>query len=179
MRPLLHGLGSGIANASRAAVSALFREYAEHHFYYCALITTGEAHSPCLAAWSRESLSAAAAKDPDAGRDMKWSYADSPFYCYGEQFFSSVREMFDARPPVHFSNPAWAHEYEFRLEAVERAMAKLDEEGVFGTGTARHAIVINVEVVPPDDSNLARALRLNPLEALREWLAEAAELPLR
>ena len=118
-----HDLESAIANATRAAVSALFREYADHHFYYCLLVTTGEAHCPCLAAWSRESLAAAAAAstDPNAERDLKWSYADSPFYCYGDHFFVSLRRLFDARPPVHFSNPTWAREYELRLAAMERA----------------------------------------------------------
>jgi hypothetical protein len=29
--------------------------------------------------------------------------------------------------------------------------------------------------MPPDEENTARVRRLNPPEALREWLAEAAE----
>jgi hypothetical protein len=35
--------------------------------------------------------------------------------------------------------------------------------------------MINVEVMPPDSSNTVRAIRLNPPEAVKEWLKEAAE----
>ena len=35
--------------------------------------------------------------------------------------------------------------------------------------------MINVEVVPPDHTNTERAIRLNPPEAITQWLADAAE----
>jgi len=36
--------------------------------------------------------------------------------------------------------------------------------------------VVNVEVMPPDATNVERAIRLNPPAALADWLSEAAEL---
>jgi hypothetical protein len=39
-------LVEALALATSAAVTELFREYPAHHFYYCSLITTGEALAP-------------------------------------------------------------------------------------------------------------------------------------
>ncbi|MFJ7771169.1 DUF4303 domain-containing protein [Streptomyces sp. NPDC097107] len=58
---------------------------------------------------------------------------------------------------------------------METAMARLDAEGLFGTGTGRHCVVVTVEV-PSETGNDERALRLNPPEALTDWPAEAAPL---
>ena len=63
------------------------------------------------------------------------------------------------------------------MSAMEEAMARLDQAGLFGTGSKRAHIVINVEVMPPDYTNTERAKRLNPPEALVDWLKEAAEDP--
>ena len=54
-------------------------------------------------------------------------------------------------------------------------MHNLDNEGIFGTGEKRLGIVINAEFMPPDYTNTERALRLNPKEAIQEWLDEIAE----
>jgi hypothetical protein len=75
-----------------------------------------------------------------------------------------------------FDRQAWESGYAFRLDAMEAGMAQLDREGLFGEGAERAGIVINVEVMPPDRTNVERARRLNPPEALVEWLSEAAEL---
>lgn len=69
----------------------------------------------------------------------------------------------------------WEREYELRLSAMEAALARLDNEGIFGTGDERHSIYVNAEVMPPDCANTERARGLNPKEALTAWLAEAAE----
>lgn len=45
----------------------------------------------------------------------------------------------------------------------------------FGEGDTRNNIVINVELMLPDYNNTLRAMRLNPSEALSDWLSEAAE----
>jgi HD-like signal output (HDOD) protein len=58
---------------------------------------------------------------------------------------------------------------------MESAVGRLDSEGTFGTGLERLGIVVLVEVMPPDHTNTERALRLNPREALTEWLNDAAE----
>lgn len=85
-------LTDAIADATRRAVADLFREHPED-FYYCSLITTGEAHPPVLAAWSRGALTAAAeAADADDARwGLKWSYADSPYFGFGDAHFGEVR----------------------------------------------------------------------------------------
>jgi hypothetical protein len=170
---------SAITTASRKAFSALFAEH-PGEYYYCTLVTTGEAHPPVISAWSREALSAAVAKEGDpveAASALKWSAADSPYYCYGEQYFGTVKELFAHRQRLTPELPdhTWAEEYEARLGAMETAMARLDAEGLFGTGEVRLGRVILVEVVPPDETNRERALRLNPPGALNEWLEEAAE----
>jgi hypothetical protein len=172
-------LADAITKASRKAFSDLFSEY-PGHYYYCALITTGEAHAPVISAWSQEALSAVVAgeKNPDDARlALKWSYADSPYYCYGSQHFEAVNTLIAERPRLTpgLSDEDWADEYQLRLEAMVAAMSTLDAEGVFGEGRKRLGTVILVEVAPPDNTNTERALRLNPPEALKEWLEEAAE----
>lgn len=165
-------LKCAIAEAVRAAAERLFRETGES-FYYFALITTGEAHAPVLSAWSKEKL----AMIPEEERRLvKWSYADSPYCDYDAEGFEEVRILFNQRPDMHSldGEPRYA-EYEECLSVMEAALSEVDAEGVFGTGAEREKIVINVEVMPPDSSNTARAMRLNPPLALREWLEEAAE----
>ncbi len=54
-------------------------------------------------------------------------------------------------------------------------MINLDEKGLFGTGDERLNVVVNAEIMPPEYSNTERALRLNPMESLKEWLIEATE----
>src|SRR5690606_28991837 len=109
--------------------------------------------------------------------ELKWSHADSPYYGYGEKYFAEVKRLFQARPTPSFEDDdAWAAEHSLRLAAMESAMAQLDHEGLFGVGRGRLEVVINAEVMPPDYSNVGRARRLNPPEALREWLTEAAEV---
>ena len=171
-------LVNAIADAARSAITRLFGEHPES-FYYCTLITTGEALAPFLCAWSREQLNKAIAAhdDPDnALRYLKWSYADTPYFAWGFDEFATVRKLFEARPAMDCEDDVqWANEYELRLRAMEVAMARLDSEGLFGQSPKRHEIVVLVEVMPPDYTNTQRAYRLNPIEALGEWLVEAAE----
>lgn len=54
---------------------------------------------------------------------------------------------------------------------METAVARLDAEGVFGTGADRHRVVATVEV-PSEDGNDERTLRLNPPEAPTDWAVE-------
>jgi hypothetical protein len=172
-------LTDAIADATCQAVTALFREHPEE-FYYLSLITTGEAHPPVLTAWSREALEAAvagAAEPDDARCELKWSYGESPYFCFGDAYFQEVRRLFRRRPQMEarMTTGVWQAEHELRLRAMERALARLDEKGLFGTDAARLRIVINAEVIPPDFTNTERALRLNSAAALTEWLAECAE----
>lgn len=176
--PTEEELSSAIEAAAAMAIEALFREH-PGRYYYVALITTGEAHPPILAAWSNEALEEAVKNAPDQERErwlLKWSYADSPFCCFGEEFFEPVRKLFAMRPDVHsLDEIAGEAEYEERLRATETAISRLDSRGVFGVDEERSKIVVNVEVMPPDYTNTLRARRLNPPEAIRTWLEAAAE----
>ncbi len=157
-----------ITDATRKAVMSLFENHNEN-FYYLSLITTGEALRPYLSAWSWEALK-------NESEDLKWSYADSPYCLYGDEFFQPVAELYSKRPSLHDDiNEEWETEYNLRLDAMEAALAQLDKEGVFGEGEARNNIVINAEVMPPDFTNTERAKRLNPELAIKDWLIEAAE----
>jgi hypothetical protein len=157
-------LVDAIYKATKDAYTALVQEFPEN-FYYFALITTGEAHAPFVAAWSYEALA-------KFDKDLKWSYADSPYCLHKEELFDEVKSLFALRPFCAEEN---CDEYQFRISAMELALQKLDQENIFGKGEKRKKILINVEVVPPDVSNTERARRLNPPEALVDWLNEAAE----
>lgn len=166
-----------IETATRKACADLFDKYQEN-FYYCSLITDGGAHTPILSAWSYEALERESLKEKDpkeAKYYLKWSYADSPYFAYGEEFFDEVKEFFNKRPMPLDNDDEYMKEYQIRLNSMEKAMANLDAEGIFGIGSKRRKIVINAEVMPPDFTNTERALRLNPKEALVEWLKEIAE----
>ena len=174
-RPSESELALAIAGAARSAFSDLFAKHSGEHFYYCSLIVSGSAVSPILSAWSREALQRALQESSLDEEELKWSYADSPYRGFGEEYFDEVTSLFAARPQPIYDPEAWPAENALRLRAMEAAMARLDHEGLFGSGPRRLSIVINAEVMPPDNSNVERALRLNPRAALAEWLREAAE----
>jgi hypothetical protein len=169
-------LTGAIEVAARAALTDLFAAHPEN-FYYVSLITTGEAHPPVLSAWSTEALEAAAITTGRLSADLKWSYADSPYFGFGEQHFNEVKSLFSRRPQMNFAvgRAIWETEYDARLRCIERSLRQLDSQGLFGVGERRLGVVINAEVMPPDASNTERAIRLNPRGSLAEWLEEAAE----
>lgn len=70
-----------------------------------------------------------------------------------------------------------AAEVDYRVGAMEEAIARLDADGVFGAGQARRSVLVLVEFMPQDASNTERAVRLNPAGPLLDaWLDEAAEI---
>lgn len=166
-----------IQDATEKAISKLFEEHKEK-FYYCALITTGEALCPVISAWSEEALERITQGEEDIEKAkyyLKWAYEESPYFTYGEEYFESVNKIFIERMRKIKDEKERDEEIELRINSMERVMHNLDEKGLFGTGKQRLNIVINVEVMPPDFTNTERALRLNPKEALNEWLDEIAE----
>ncbi|WP_410579427.1 DUF4303 domain-containing protein [Amycolatopsis sp. lyj-108] len=169
MIPTEADLADALTTAARAVVTDLFRDSPGHTFYYVTLTTPGEAFGPALSAWSREALAQRADAD-----DVRYSYADSPFSIVGEEYLKPVREMFAARPEVFdiADDDASDAEFDLRLRAMETALRRLDDEGLFGVGVARADVLVLVEVVPDDEENVARARRLNPPgPALDAWLA--------
>lgn len=175
--PTEEDLTKSITDATRKAVNELFNKYSDHHFYYIALITSGDAQSPALTAWSKEALQSELEKIKDAELlDLKWSYADSPFFPVGENYFTEVKRLFSDRPDMNPNDQdQWQEEYNLRLRSMEKAIIDLNKEGLFGFGEERNHIVVNVEVMPPDESNTFRAKKLNNESCLTEWLEEAAE----
>lgn len=166
-----------IEEATRKAIISLYNNHKEK-YYYISLITDGEGHCPLISAWSQEALerSIINEKDPnEAKMYIKWSYADSPYYAYGEEYFSEVDKIFQERMKVLYTEDEIQSEIEVRINSMERVMANLDKEGLFGRGKERMQVVINAEVMPPDYGNTERAIRLNPREAIEEWLIEIAE----
>jgi hypothetical protein len=89
---------------------------------------------------------------------------------------AAVNDLFRARPaPFDLPDAESEAEVELRLGAMEEAMVRLYADGLFGSGPQRDGVMIAVEVMPPDHSNVQRVRRLNPPTAIGRWLAEAAE----
>lgn len=166
-----------IQDAAYKAIKKLFQDHKEK-FYYCSLITTGEGLCPIISAWSEEALERTAKVEQDVERAkyyLKWSYAETPYYAYGEEYFEDVNRVFLERMRKLTTEKERDHEIQLRINSMEKVMYNLDMDGIFGQGKERLGIVINAEVMPPDFTNTERALRLNPREALNEWLEEIAE----
>jgi hypothetical protein len=175
----LKHLSELIADATRKCVDELFRN--GEHFYYVSLTTIYEGFTPVFSAWSWQALDriASSSTSTDIAETkllLKWSYADSPYYNHGAEHFIAVEETLSKRAKIdELEDDEWEKELKFRLLAMEQALHQLDSEGIFGQDVLRQKIVINAEVVPPDESNTKRAKRLNPKEALNDWLIEAGE----
>ena len=178
-----------LKEATRKAFSDLLEKHSDEHFYYCTLVLIEGVGCPTISAMSKEALEQVVRKYQEEYRDdspteilrsdLKWSYADSPYCFYGEQYFKEVQEMTNERDldigDDEEDDEKFMEEYEFRLNSMEKVMSDLDKEGVFGSGEKRKNIVVAAEVMPPDYTNTERVLRLNSRETLKEWLEEAAE----
>jgi hypothetical protein len=167
-------LVKAITNATRNAFVDLFKN--NERFYYCVLMTTEEALPPFISAWSWEALERKAGNRTDEFEVLKWSYADSPYYNYGTEYFKEVRELFAKRPNIYdLDDELYDKEFDLRLSAMELAIKQLDKEGIFELNQHRSEVYVNVEIMPPCISNTERALRLNKEENITNWLIEAAE----
>jgi len=109
--------------------------------------------------------------------EKDWSYGESPYFCYGEEYFGEVSRLFDERPDHNVGIDQWLEECDLRVRCMEEVMKRLDKKDIFGEGEKRKSILINVEVMPPDYRNTERALRLNPRGSaiLAAWLDTDAE----
>ena len=84
--------------------------------------------------------------------------------------------MLDRRADVLSDDELYGMEWDIRVHALEEAMKRLDESGLFGTKEERNHVVINVELAPPDGSEYNRALRLNShSDVLSEYLETCEE----
>lgn len=172
-----------LKEATRKAFIDLFNEHSDEHFYYCTLVLMNAQGCPIVSAMSEEALEKMVreykekyGRELESSRKMlKWSFADSPYCIYGEQYFAEVQEMIEKRD-MNETDENYMQEYNFRMDCMEKIMADLDREGIFGSGEKRKHMVILAEVMPPDYTNTERALRLNSRATLKEWLEEAAEM---
>lgn len=160
----------------------LFEKHPDEHFYYCTLVLIEAQGCPAVSAMSDEALERVVKKYQEEYQsdtpeevlrsELKWSYADSPYCVYGEQYFAEVQKVTEQRDMDETED---LEEYEFRMDSMEKVMADLDKEGLFGSGERRKRIVVAAEVMPPEYENTERVLRLNEKENLTEWIEEAAE----
>ncbi|MGE7953516.1 DUF4303 domain-containing protein [Lysinibacillus xylanilyticus] len=163
-----------IACATEKSFLNLFQN--KEIYYYCALVTTGEAVAPVISAWSWEALENVAKNISKEDAELiKWSYADSPYWNFGSENFETVRKLFNERLLDYTDEIKWFKEIDFRLEAMVLALEKLDKKEIFSLNQPRSKVYVNVEVMPPDETNTIRALRLNKRENILDWLNEAAE----
>ena len=174
MTPELQSLGEAIFEATQKAFLKLFEN--GEHYYYCVLLTTGEALPPCIAAWSEEALERFVNENSIPKEEIpyyKYSFADSPYYAFGyEEYFQQVKALFYERPEMDYNDEEqWEKEYNFRLAAMVYAMKKLDAVGIFSLNQPREQVYINIELMPPDDTDIERALSFNNPEDIKEWLS--------
>ena len=180
----LEHLTTAIADAARQCFLDLFAN--GESYYYCTLYTTGEGHAPYISAWSHEALEREAARQSLDGSNaqaelaewIKWSYADSPYCVYGEANMAEVVRKYADRPELHELSEMDAEvELKLRLTAMEQAMKRLDDEGLFTRNQPREEVCVLVEIMPPDPGNTVIAKRLNDESwpAMQAWLEEAAE----
>lgn len=172
MKEELSLLAKEIAIAAEKSFLSLFKN--NESYYYCVLVTTGEALPPFISAWSAEALKVFAEQTSKEDADLsKWFYGDSPYFNFGEENFEIVRELFYDRE-IHLNND-FSKEIDFRIEAMVLAMELLDKKGIFSLNQPRNNVYVNVEVMPPDYTNTLRALRLNKKDDILDWLNEASE----
>ena len=158
-----------LLEASRNGFEALFKEHKEE-FYYCTLILS-EGATPFISAFSKEALNEAVKKNNGkySAEELKWSYADSPYCGYGfDEYFKEIDKLFNERMD-NVSDEDYDNEIEYWLSLMEKVMKTLDKEKVFGEGQIRRDMIINAEIMPPDDSNAQRAEQLNTKTAYKKW----------
>jgi len=141
-------------------------------YYYCTLITTGEAHFPHVTAWSLEALAEVMEEDypDDDVLEIKWLYAESPYMAWKYEEYFENSPFYFGGIPYELTDEDYNKEYDFRLSAMEEAMKRLDEEGIFALNQPRCEVYVNVETVDPDDSDFERLLRLNNRADLKKLL---------
>lgn len=162
-----------LLEATRNGFQSLFKEHNEK-FYYCTLILSDGA-TPFISAFSDEALQEAVKKSDGeySAQDLKWSYADSPYCGYGfEEYFKEFDKHFNERIS-DISDDEYDEEIEYWLSVMERVMKTLKKEKIFNIGRDMRNMIINVEIMPPDDDScLEITERLNTKTAYKKWYKE-------
>lgn len=155
-------LVDAIAEAARQAIVELRTEHPEEFCVY-ALVTVGEALRPYLTV--------------TVHGDGRWDLADSRYAMAGVELLARTAPLFEARGELGKMDAGAAdREYRARLASMEEALRRLDDGGLFGSGSERGRALLLVATMPPDETDAGFAQRLNPPGPLLDaWLAEAAE----
>ncbi|UOQ58760.1 DUF4303 domain-containing protein [Leucobacter allii] len=136
-----------VADAAREAILRLRAAHTEDFCIY-ALVASGEAYRPHLAATVRG--------------DGQWDLAEDPDAIVEDDILARTEEAFEGRGQLHeMSDPAAETEYVRRLASLEAALRRLDQEGMFGIGDERSRVLLVVATMPPDESDAGFARRLN------------------
>lgn len=165
-----------LVEQTRKALLDLYKT--NESFYFIVFTITGEGIIPTLSAWSEEALQSYISKNGKSENiyDYKWSYADSPYCDYGAEHYDELRKYFQERGNLFNMNSEDAClEYNTRLNYLIKTLETLDKEGMFSINNNRNSIMINVEEIPPTSDNTQRAIKLNPISAIQEWLEFCAE----
>ncbi|MDR1911454.1 MAG: DUF4303 domain-containing protein [Helicobacteraceae bacterium] len=179
MSDKIDGLVNEIYSAARKAFLDLFKN--KESYYYCVLLTTGDACPPYISAWSQEALfkegkkrSSQKSSIKEQMNLLKYSFADSPYCLYGyDEYFNTVAKMFNDRPTMDFNDEEeWNKEFDFRYSAMVIAMKKLDDEGLFSLNQPRSNVLVNVEVIDESEAMLAESAKLfnNGEAALNDYI---------
>jgi hypothetical protein len=160
-------LVSAITDATRKTLLELFEEDSGRFYYFALIDNSGVVSSPIVSAWSYEAL------EEEEDDTLKWEWAESPYYMYGEEHFEEVRKMLGTLPhmPDLNDDTLWEKEFQFRAGAMVAALKQLDGEGLFSKNQPRHEIFVNVEMTDGYE-NIKRALELNPKETVDEYQKE-------
>ncbi len=172
-------LTEAFVKAAGSAFSSLKKNRREQFYFYAFIFDEGM--HPYISAWSYEALEKSFVADevPDEDKSWwKWDSADSPYAVYGyDEFFQEAGALLDKRQESISDDELYSTEWDMRVNSMEEAMKRLDQSGLFGTGEDRKNVVINVEIAPPDGSDYARALRLNPSSPLLMEYLDCCETP--
>ncbi|MGC4154896.1 MAG: DUF4303 domain-containing protein [Propionicimonas sp.] len=155
-------LVDAITEAAGEAIQTLRAGHPEDFCVY-ALVTSGEAYRPYLAA--------------TVHGETRWDLADSRYAIVEDELLARAEPAFSARGYLHEMNAEDAEaEYGRRLASMEASLRRLDDKGLFGGGDERARVLLLVATMPPDETDAEFARRLNPPGPLLDaWLAEAAE----
>lgn len=175
-----------LAEALRKTLTDLIIDFPNDNFYYFVLTTVGEALTPGHSIWSEELLDLESEKqslenkreDKEAVKSIiRYSYADSPLFYHYERHFKKVEELFLDRQPVinNITLEYSEKEFDLRINSMINALKIVDNEKFFGIGKQRERWFLNVEVNPPDGSNLIRAKNFNSKDRIKEWIDYGGE----
>jgi hypothetical protein len=166
--------------ASKSAFTFIQRAHEGESFYIFALYTTGDLAYILPTSNTEEGLTLAAQKYStikhyrDFGIDqlrehLRWSPCDSPLHTDGEEYFVEVNNFISNVPLILDAIPteeSWAEFDDFHnkfMEVCIKVLRRLETESVFGEGTKRNSVVLNILMGDQSDSErLKFAKLLNP-----------------